>query len=692
MSMLRTWMKFCTALLIGAMCLSPLYTAAQEYRTEMPNSSNPFFQENTDGSTPADTVKKKRERKPLTSYFFSDTVRSRLTFAWNVNPSYNEISVIDIDTTQNLLQVQYPFLRNGVGDAYLGNYGGATIPLNYFDRPQQRNYEFASAFYSYFVTPETARFFNVKRPFTQLAYTSAGQKRYLEEDLIVTHAQNVTPSTGFNLDYRSRGTRGQYTWQQTRDKSLSLAFSHTGRRYSVHAGYIYNSVKARENGGVVDDRAIVDSLINYELESNIPMKLSDARNTIKNNSYYLVQSFAFPFRRLTDEDFSIADMSAVFIGHSIQYNRWFRKYTDTYEGATYTDLEGKKHNFYENWYINPQQSNDSIFESLLSNRVFLQIQPWDRNGVIGLVNGGVGVDVHHYYQFGMDRYLTGNHKGENKVSYYAYGSIEGKIKRYFDWGADLKIHPFGYRQGDLRIGANAALRAFVKEKPITLSGRFLFEHRSPGYWTENYFSNHFAWFNSFSNEIETRFDVTLSAPQWGLEAGGHQSIVQNKIYWNEYGVPAQASGSVSVSGLYLQEDIGLGGLHLNHRVLMQWSTNQRVVPVPLVSAFLSYYYEFNVVKNVLRLQIGIDGRYNTPYYAFGYNPATAQFYNQREKEYGNYVLLDAFVTAKWKRMRILLKLEHWNQDLWGQRNYFQVAHYPLNPRIFKIGFSWSFYD
>lgn len=154
----------------------------------------------------------------------------------------------------------------------------------------------------------------------------------------------------------------------------------------------------------------------------------------------------------------------------------------------------------------------------------------------------------------------------------------------------------------------------------------------------------------------------------------------------------QHGGNVSVSGLYARKDFRIGGLHLNHRVLLQFSTVQEVVPVPLASAYLSYFYEFNVVKNVLRLQIGLDGRYNTEYYAFGYNPATAQFYNQREKKLGNYPMIDVFVAAKWKRMRILAKMQHLNDNLFGDRNYFTVLHYPQNKRVFKMGFSWSFYD
>ena len=71
---------------------------------------------------------------------------------------------------------------------------------------------------------------------------------------------------------------------------------------------------------------------------------------------------------------------------------------------------------------------------------------------------------------------------------------------------------------------------------------------------------------------------------------------------------------------------------------------------------------------------------------------TAQFYTQREKKLGNYPMIDVFVAAKWKRMRILAKMQHLNDNLFGDRNYFTVLHYPQNKRVFKMGFSWSFYD
>ena len=95
---------------------------------------------------------------------------------------------------------------------------------------------------------------------------------------------------------------------------------------------------------------------------------------------------------------------------------------------------------------------------------------------------------------------------------------------------------------------------------------------------------------------------------------------------------------------------------------------------------------------MLRAKVGLDARWNTPYKAFGYNPAVVQFYTQTWNNYGGYPWIDAFAVLKWKRMRIFTKFEHVSQDLLGRRDYFMVAHYPLNKRIFKFGVSWSWYD
>ena len=645
-------------------------------------------------------TKKKRQKRPLESYYFDDKTRALPNWKWNVDRDYNRLKIMPLDTTLSDWRIDYVFYRKGVGDMALGGLGQSTQAVNWFDRRQGEDFTFARSYDAYTARPDNVPYYNSKKPLTNMTYLESGQKRYREEHFELTHSQNITPSTSANVSYKARSTMGKYDWQRTKNHVLSVAVAHTGKRYSVHAAYMHNNIDTRENGGVVGKWAIADTV--FEMPSGVPMRLasSEAHNHYRNHAVVLRQAFAIPLQRVTEYDFSLADLSAVYIGHQIEYNTWSKVYTD--KRAQYTNDRGEvtedgkyvptTHSYYENWFITPNTTRDSISERLLSNKIFVQVQPWDRNGIVSTIDGGIGVDVHTYSYLRLNDYLTGKMARDRRTSWYVYGSTGGKIKRYADWGVGVKYYPSGYRGGDLSVDANITLRAYIREHPLILTGRFRQALRSPGYWHENLFSNHYAWFNSFNKESETRFEVNFSVPDYALEIGAWQGVIGNMIYYDDKSYVAQNSGTVSLTSLYARKDFRIAGLHLDHRALVQITSNESVLPVPTFSAYLSYYYEFWVKRDVLRVQIGVDGRFNTSYYAPSYNPALSAFYNQREVKIGNYPYLDVFVAAKWKRMRILLKLQHLNQNLFGNGEYFQVAHYPLNPRMFKLGISWSFYD
>jgi len=674
-----------------------------------PTGTSEFFDDEEEEEEEQDTRRMARDsarradRRPLESYFFGSEVYVKEVFAWNASFDFNEVRVVRIDTMINNFQVNYPFFRpfvpNDTGSAIQGNLGGVGVPLNYFLRPHYYNFAFAQGWDGYNFFPGTVRFFNVKKPFTLFSYFTSGGISNYEEGFYITHAQNITPSTGFNIDYQSQGTRGFYAASRARVKNLSLAFNHTGKRYTVHAGYIYNTVQNRENGGIVSEASIIAE--REELPQNIRMRLTDARNKLKNNTFYLVQSYGVPLQRLAAGENTIAGASSVFVGHSIQYTRWHKLYTDTRAGTIYlyptpteTDPDATEpREFYRDWFFNQYATRDSIGESQLANRAFIQIQPFDRDAIVGTINAGVGMDIDKYYMLRPHDFITGSRRPETNTSLLVYGSVDGSFRRYFDWNADLVFHPTGHKSGELEVGGEAAMSVFVKDRPITLSGSARFTRCVPVYWNERLVSNHFLWSNSFDKETESRVSARLAIPSWHLYIGGAHSVVTNKVYYDEHAHPVSHAGAVNVTGLYADKEFRFGGFCLKHRVLLQWSTQQEVIPVPLASAYLSYFFEFDVVKGALRARLGVDCRYNTRYYAPGWMPATAVFFNQREREVGEYPLIDVFVSAKWKRMRILIKSEHFNENMFGiPRDYFSLWRYPLNGRVLKVGFSWAFYD
>ena len=653
---------------------------------------------------PADSTKKKKPRKPLESYFFNDSVRAMRNFKWHISRDYNTVELAPIDTTLYVWRLDYPHYHKRLGSNSVGGLGQASTEVNYFERSRSRDLAFSQPYDAYTYNTENVPFYNMKHPYIWMTYLESGQKRYREEHFEIMASQNINPSTSVSLNYRSRGSRSQYDVSRVKDKNFSGTVAHTGRRYSIFAGYTNNKIEQQESGGVVGDWAITDTI--FEMPSGVPMRLAkaEAKNVYRNNAFFIKQSIGIPFVRMTSRDFSMADLPAIYVGHLFEYNEWSKVYTDKY--STYKDERYERYvndrgevswipktdTYYKDWFYNAEKTRDSTYERRITNRLFVQAQPWDRNGVVGTIDGGLGLDIHTFSQFTQEDYLSGKLKKVNKTSWFAYAGVQGKIRKYVDWGANGKIYLPGYRGGDYEINARASFSAYIKQKPFTLSGSFSESMSSPGYWQNNWNSNHYRWSNDFKKEGETRFNIAFTVPDYGIELGFWQSVLRDKIYYGPNCEPVQHDKAVSVTSIYAQKNFNIKGLHLDHRVLVQLSSDQNVVPLPTVSAFLSYYYEFWIKRDILRMQVGVDGRFNTSYYVQGYNPALSVFYNQNEAKVGNYPYLDAFIAAKWKRMRILLKYQHWNYGLFGNQEYFAVAHYPLNPGMFKIGISWTFYD
>ena len=131
-------------------------------------------------------------------------------------------------------------------------------------------------------------------------------------------------------------------------------------------------------------------------------------------------------------------------------------------------------------------------------------------------------------------------------------------------------------------------------------------------------------------------------------------------------------------------------VRLDHRFLLQLSSDRDIVPLPLLSANLRYYLEIPVVKDVMTAQIGADITFHTAYYMEAYNPALGNFHLQNEREYGNTPYIDAFINVKWKRAVIYAKYINVAQG-WPDNDYFSAPHYIRPRRVFKLGVTWPFY-
>ena len=140
---------------------------------------------------------------------------------------------------------------------------------------------------------------------------------------------------------------------------------------------------------------------------------------------------------------------------------------------------------------------------------------------------------------------------------------------------------------------------------------------------------------------------------------------------------------------YLMKNFKLWAFHFDNKVLFQLSSDESVLPLPKLALNLRYYVEFPVVKEVMRMQIGVNGTFNTKYYAQSYSPDLGVFYNQKKELIGNNPYCDVFINMQWKRACIFVKYTNAFKD-WPASDYFSAYHYVKPVRGFKFGIFWGF--
>ena len=126
----------------------------------------------------------------------------------------------------------------------------------------------------------------------------------------------------------------------------------------------------------------------------------------------------------------------------------------------------------------------------------------------------------------------------------------------------------------------------------------------------------------------------------------------------------------------------------------QLSSKEEILPLPLLNVYSNLYLKF-VYAKVLKIQIGADARYFSSYYAPDYAPALEQYFVQEGEhkvQVGGYPFINVYANFHLKQVRFYVMYYHVTQGLFENSNSFLAPHYPVNPRMFKLGLSWNFWD
>ena len=672
----------------------------------------------------------------LETFAIPDSLHFKRIITWTHDRDFqNLVEVRDMapDTSYRRSFNDYVFFNEDINATWLGISGSPVQLYDWFKREEEANAIFYTPYSIWNYTPENLPQYNTKTPYTELAYygTLFANQEKEEANVRVLTTQNITPALNMTLEFRRYGGNGMLKREDTANKSFVAATNYLGKKYMMHAGYIYNKIHRSENGGVVDESWIRDTTVDAR---EIDVYLRDANNELKKNTLFLDQTYRIPLTFITDlknrkeiklqeavrdsimasgdstaiaaymaeEERKLAleaakadtarintDVTTAFIGHSSEYSVFSKTYTDKISDQFGKDFYGDR------FYINPTSSMDSLRVMRFENKVFMRLQPWKDDGIISKLDVGIGDKLANYFSFSPVDYLRGsNNIVQNSV--YLYAGANGQYSRYLTWNAKGKYNFLGYELNDFALEANMKFNAYpfrrYRNSPLTLGAHFETSLKEPDYYQQHLFTNHFKWDNEFGKISTTKAEVSLSIPRWDMAASFGYGLLSNNIYYDNQGMARQNGDPMSVMTASLKKNFQIWKLHLDHHAMLQLSSNQEVLPLPLLALNFRYYIQFDVVKNVMQMQIGANGTYTTEWYAPAYNPVLGVFHNQDERKYGDCPYIDAFVNIQWKKAAIFIKAVNVNMG-WPNKSvdYFTAAGYIAPQRAIKFGITWPFW-
>ena len=672
----------------------------------------------------------------LETFAVHDSLHFKRIITWTHDRDFqNLVEVRDMapDTSYRRSFNDYVFFNEDINATWLGISGSPVQLYDWFKREEEANAIFYTPYSIWNYTPENLPQYNTKTPYTELAYygTLFANQEKEEANVRVLTTQNITPALNMTLEFRRYGGNGMLKREDTANKSFVAATNYLGKKYMMHAGYIYNKIHRSENGGIVDETWIRDTTVDAR---EIDVYLRDANNELKKNTLFLDQTYRIPLTFITDlkdrkerklqeairdsimasgdstaiaayiaeEERKLAleaakadtasintDITTAFIGHSSEYSVFSKTYTDKISDQFGKDFYGDR------FYINPTSSMDSLRVMRFENKVFMRLQPWKDDGIISKLDVGIGDKLANYFSFSPVDYLRGsNNIVQNSV--YLYAGANGQYSRYLAWNAKGKYNFLGYELNDFALEANMKFNAYpfrrYRNSPLTLGAHFETSLKEPDYYQQHLFTNHFKWDNDFGKISTTKAEVSLSIPRWDMAASFGYGLLSNNIYYDNQGMARQNGDPMSVMTVSLKKNFQIWKLHLDHHAMLQLSSNQEVLPLPLLALNFRYYIQFDVVKNVMQMQIGANGTYTTEWYAPAYNPVLGVFHNQDERKYGNCPYIDAFVNIQWKKAAIFIKAVNVNMG-WPNKSvdYFTAAGYIAPQRAIKFGITWPFW-
>lgn len=669
---------------------------------------------------------------------------------WTIS-RFNEMDSVAIDTFSHMFQNKN-FTEGPTGHYNtLGNMGSPRLSHLFVERPEF-NYFIFSQPYDFFIKPfSTFHFTNTLSPITNITYFETTSRDDGEDRITAKYAVNMNKQIGFGLNMDYLYGRGYYSYQSTSQFNTTLYGSVIKDQYQAHFMLFSNYLKTAENGGITDDDYIKNPQ-NFPSNfgtTDIPTNFSKVWNKMYINGIQLTHSYSLGFHKIilrkdstqnkkpdgvkllkTINEKTVPDALAKPLPISrdssmhkmipieqqkdsmpkenvifIPVTSFIHTLIVSYNQKKFLANEDLSDFFTDN-YFTGDSTLDKITNTTISNLFAIELREGFNKWALAGVRLFAQHDLNHYSLPSSPTLF--NKFNENRLT---LGGMllrrKGKVLNYNLLG---QVSSDGSSWGEFELRGNSDLKAKILGDSINLNLHGSVLNQRPTFFYRHFQSKYLWWDNeNLNKQFTTRLGAILSNSKTKTKISFDIENIKNYTYFNSIATSVQktsgktittttaqvlqAGNNIQLLSLVFNQDFKWGILNWENEAAYQTTTDKEVLPLPAISAYSNLYLLFPIAK-VLRVEFGGDVRYFSSYYAPTYNAALGMYTNQASAnkiKIGNYPLINVYANFHLKHTRFYIMYSHVNYSSDGGSS-FLAPHYPINPRILKLGLSWNFFN
>jgi len=562
----------------------------------------------------------------------------------------NDYKLLDstgIDTAQNFIQNFDEYEKMDYAYINLGQSGTPALPMIFLYQNKNRIFPFVNNFYYYF-KPQNY-YYSTNKPYTSFKYL--GGLKYLEDQYLdFLHTQSPDSSVNFGIYYKLYTTQNL---QSPKDNSslsmLDVWYYKKIKAFNLYIGLESGRIKRMENGGYIDTSASFDPT-----DKNLIYYLSDVNNQY--NQMLFTTNLEYNYRE------------KIRLVHSFNFRRLSMIFYETNPHSSYfgTPL------------ISTKATYDSTGVKTFDNS-FSVILGKKGNLSLSIINS---LQTYYYFR-GFLYNLQGEHVTDNYVKLFYKKSIGN-----FNYHSSFDYHLTSIYSGDIVFKALQSYK-FNWHNGASINLYEGFSRLAPEYFYTNYNGNYDYWKNNFQNVVKTEANISFIDSSFNLKAGYNYNMINNYIFIDTIGHPAQLNNTLFVNTFYLKKTFNFHPLVLSLNAYYQKSNSDSVFNLPKLVTSGDIFFDFGLAKDNLHINIGANVVYYSGFYEYRYNPALGFLYPSFSRYTGNYPFVNLFVTGKIKSAVIIVRLDNAGGYLFAPYHE-TVEHYHIRDFLLRFGVQWWF--